>query len=100
MGTAIVRWLFRGVPVAVCIAWVVVGIGAAPQQPGGRGGGPSPGAVLWTDHCAGCHGTGAAAGRARNLFDEAWLNRIDDARMTDAIRNGVANSEMPAFGRR
>jgi glucose/arabinose dehydrogenase len=74
-------------------------VNAAAQQPsGGRSGGPSPGAVLWTEQCAGCHGTGATAGRARNLFDEAWLNRVDDARMTNAIKNGLPDTEMPAFG--
>jgi aldose sugar dehydrogenase len=70
---------------------------ASAQAPGGRGG-PSPGAVLWMDQCAGCHGSGATAGRAPNLFDDAWLNRVDDTRIIDAIKNGLANTEMPAFG--
>src|SRR2546425_8393524 len=100
-------------PVAVCAAWVIANVhavvkaqgrmegpaagAAALQAPGGRGGGPSPGAVLWMGQCAGCHGTGVTTGRARNLFDESWLNRVDDARMTNTIRNGLPDSEMPAF---
>ena len=71
---------------------------AAPQAPGARSAGPSPGAVLWVDQCAGCHGTGVSAGRAPNLFDEAWLNRVDDTRMTAAIKTGLRDTEMPAFG--
>jgi glucose/arabinose dehydrogenase len=100
--------------VAVCATWAIVIVaaavnthgdkavaetGSAPQAPGARaGGGPSPGAVLWGEHCAGCHGTGATAGRAQNLFDDAWLNRVDDTRMTNAIKNGLPGTEMPAFG--
>ena len=71
---------------------------AAPQAPGARSGGPSPGAAMWMDQCAGCHGTGVSAGRAQNLFDDAWLNRVDDTRMTNAIKNGLRDTEMPAFG--
>jgi len=68
----------------VCAASAIIGVTA--QQPGGRGGGPSPGAPLWAEQCAGCHGTGATAGRARNLFDEAWLNRVDDEWIRDTFR--------------
>jgi glucose/arabinose dehydrogenase len=108
-------WRLRSSLVAVCAAWVIVSVNAAvkapgrtagpdasaaaPQAAGARsGGGPSPGAVLWMDQCAGCHGTGVTAGRAPNLFDDAWLNRVDDTRMTDTIKNGLPNAEMPAFG--
>lgn len=73
--------------------------GGAPQTPGGRGGGgrggPSPGSLLWDDKCAGCH---VAGGRGTNLFDESWLSRTDDLRMTTAIKNGKSGTEMPAFG--
>src|SRR5439155_11400183 len=84
----------------VSVNAVVKDAGAAARQtPGARsGGGPSPGAVLWMDQCAGCHGTGVTAGRARNLFDDAWLNRVDDTRMTDAIKYGLPDTEMQAFG--
>jgi len=85
------------VKVVVWTAFVIAGA-AAFQAPGGRNSAPTPGALLWTDQCAGCHGTGAAAGRAPNLFDEAWLSRVDDTRMAAAIKKGVHDTEMPAFG--
>jgi aldose sugar dehydrogenase len=63
-----------------------------------RAAGPSPGATLWAEQCAGCHGTGANPGRAPNLFDDRWLNSVDDARIAAAINNGRPGTEMPAFG--
>ena len=75
----------------------VAAVPAAPQTQGGQRGGPSPGSLLWAEHCAGCHGTGASAGRAPMLFDEAWLNRVGDADIIRTIENGVPNTEMPAF---
>ena len=87
--------------VIVCAAWVIVSVGEVvkAQAPGvGRVGGAAAGATLFTEQCAGCHGTGATVGRALNLFDQAWLNSIDDARITNTIKKGVPNTEMPAFG--
>jgi len=71
---------------------------AAPQAPGARrGGGPTPGALLWAAQCAGCHGDGSVAGRAPNLFDERWLNSVNDDRVTATIKTGVPGTEMAAF---
>ena len=85
------------VAVTVVVTAQVATPAAAPQTPGGGGGGrgPSPGSLLWNDKCAGCHGT---AGRAPNLFDEAWLGRTDDSRITAVIKNGVPGTEMAPFG--
>ncbi len=92
-------WTLGSCLVAVCAACVIETAAAtAPQGRGGANAGPPPGALLWTEHCAGCHGTGQSAGRAPNLFDAAWLDRVDDARITNTIRNGVPDTEMPAFG--
>src|SRR5262245_36790536 len=44
--------------------------GAGPGRGGGRG---NPSAALYTERCAGCHGTETAAGRAPNLFDDQWV---------------------------
>ena len=63
----------------------------APEVPargragGGRGG---PGATLYAENCAGCHGTDLSGGRTRSLFDEKWLERDDrrEARVGDPAR--------------
>src|SRR5262245_42115791 len=100
---------------AVCSVWVVVSVSeavraqvgapgpvagaATAQAPGpGRVGGAANGATLFTEQCAGCHGTGTTVGRAPNLFDQAWLNGVDDGRISNAIKHGVPNTEMAAFG--
>jgi glucose/arabinose dehydrogenase len=67
---------------------------AAPPQ-GGRGGNPA--AALFTEHCASCHGTDLAGGRAPSLFNEQWLATMPDMRLTTSIRTGVSTAGMPAF---
>lgn len=82
-------------------AWLSIGVSVhlIAQQPGGGGGrGPTPGSLIWNDKCSGCHGNPNAAGRAPYLFDEAWLATMDDARISNTIKNGVQGTEMPAFG--
>jgi glucose/arabinose dehydrogenase len=55
-------------------------------------------AQLFTDNCAGCHGTGAAGGgRAPNLFAQQLLAHRTDERLHRAILEGVSGTEMPAF---
>ena len=75
------------------------GAAQGPPAPApGRGrGAANPAAMLFTEHCASCHGTDLAGGRAPSLFDEQWLATISDARMTAAILNGVPNTEMESF---
>ena len=47
--------------------------------PPGRGGGRgNPAAALYTETCAGCHGTGLEGGRAPSLFDDKWIHASDD----------------------
>ena len=70
---------------------------AGPAQGGGRGG-ANPATALYSEHCASCHGTDLAGGRAPSLFNEQWLATMADTRLTASIRNGVANTGMPAFG--
>src|SRR5512145_3135790 len=69
---------------------------AGPPPGGGRG--ANPAAALYTEHCASCHGTDLAGGRAPSLFREQWLASTTDERLTNAIRTGVAGAGMPAFG--
>jgi glucose/arabinose dehydrogenase len=54
--------------------------------------------VLYTQHCAGCHGIDLAGGRVRSLFDQKWLAATSDERLVTAIRQGVPTTEMVAFG--
>src|SRR5262245_50589103 len=73
------------------------GPGAQGQAPGGRGGRGNPAGMLFTDQCAGCHGTDLAGGRAPSLFDEKWLAKVDDARIIKSITDGVPGTEMEGF---
>ena len=66
--------------------------------PGGGRGGANPAAALYTEHCAGCHGTDLTGARAPSLFNEQWLATMTDTRLTSSIRNGVATAGMPPFG--
>ena len=80
---------------------------AAAGRAGGRGaagplGGPvgtinAATATLFASSCAGCHGTGLEGGRAKSLFNKEWLGTVDDARLTNAIKNGVPNTEMVSW---
>jgi glucose/arabinose dehydrogenase len=79
---------------------------AAPAGGAARGGGPLGGPVggvnaaaasLFTASCAGCHGTGLEGARAKSLFIKDWLASVDDARISNAIKNGVPNTEMVAW---
>jgi aldose sugar dehydrogenase len=82
----------------------------APQDPGrggapggsaqgqqGRGGRGNPAAALYTERCAGCHGTDSVQGRAPSLFDDVWTRAKDDDGMAAVIANGVPQTEMMPF---
>lgn len=76
------------------------GRGGAPGQAGaaqGGGRGANPATALYAENCASCHGTDLAGGRAPSLFNEQWLATMADTRLTTSIRDGVANTGMPAF---
>ena len=70
---------------------------AGPTQGGGRGG-ANPATAFYAEHCASCHGTDLAGGRAPSLFNQQWLATMADTRLTASIRNGLPNTGMPAFG--
>ena len=72
--------------------------GQAGPAPGGGRGGANPAIALYVEHCASCHGTDLAGGRAPSLFNEQWLATMADTRLTASIRNGVPATGMPAFG--
>jgi glucose/arabinose dehydrogenase len=72
--------------------------GAPAGAPAGRGGGRgNPAATLFTETCAGCHGTGIQGGRVQSLFDDKWTHATDDESIAAIIANGIPNTEMVAF---
>lgn len=58
---------------------------------------PSPQAVLYTNSCAGCHGTDLSGGRGPSLFNRELLEQRSDAQMLSTMMNGVEQKGMPAF---
>jgi len=72
--------------------------GAVPEpgRGGGRGRG-NPTATLFTEICAGCHGTTVTGGRAPSLFDDQWLRGGDDDSIARNIENGIPATEMLPF---
>lgn len=52
---------------------------------------------LYSENCAGCHGTDGQFGAALPLNNPAYLAIVDDASMRDAIANGINGTSMPAF---
>jgi aldose sugar dehydrogenase len=61
----------------------------------GRGGGRgNPGAMLYTERCAGCHGVDITGGRAPSLFDDVWTRVKTDDDMARIIAEGVPQTEM------
>jgi glucose/arabinose dehydrogenase len=90
--------------------FVIQGPPGAPQSPppsapqggergaAGRGGGRgNPTETLFTEICAGCHGTDVTGGRAPSLFDDQWVRGADDDSIARNIENGVPGTEMPPF---
>jgi glucose/arabinose dehydrogenase len=73
----------------------------APQggsaQPGAGRGRGNPTAALYTERCAGCHGTDSMPGRAPSLFDDKWGRGSDDESIARIIHDGVPNTEMASF---
>jgi mono/diheme cytochrome c family protein len=88
-------------PAAPAGAGGQVGPAGAAGAGGGAGrgrGGPTPGALLWTAQCSGCHGNDSAGGRAPSLFNQQWVDSTTDDKMLAVIKNGVPNTEMTGFG--
>src|SRR5512132_814036 len=94
----------------VLVLGTVLTVSAAAQQPpvpqaaaatqpdlprgGGRGGAV---AALFTDKCAGCHGTSLQGGRVASLFDAKWNYASDDESITRIIHDGIEGTEMEPF---
>jgi mono/diheme cytochrome c family protein len=52
---------------------------------------------LYTQNCAGCHGSGGKLGAACSLNDPLYLAFIKDEALREAIAKGRAGTSMPAF---
>jgi glucose/arabinose dehydrogenase len=69
--------------------------GAPPAGRGGRGG--PPGAAVYTQFCASCHGPTLQGGAGPSLVDDVWTNGSDDKSIAAIIHDGKANTPMIAF---
>ncbi len=56
-----------------------------------------PGQVLFTKHCAVCHGAFGDGGSAPDLTNSVWQAGTSDAQLGRIIRDGVKGTAMPAF---
>ena len=48
--------------------------------------------------CASCHGDKLTGGMAGSLLDNQWLTDGSDKALANAIKNGLKQGGMPAFG--
>ena len=53
--------------------------------------------TLYSENCAGCHGSEGRGGAAISLADPVYLAIADDAAIRKVIANGVRGTAMPAF---
>jgi len=53
--------------------------------------------TLYTENCAGCHGSEGRGGAAIALADPVYLAIADDASIRKVVANGVKGTSMPAF---
>src|SRR5688572_25409207 len=56
-----------------------------------------PGQLLFTKHCAVCHGAFGDGGSAPDLTNSVWQAGISDAQIERIVRDGVTGTAMPAF---
>jgi len=55
--------------------------------------------TLYSENCAGCHGTEGKGGAAISLSNPVFLAIADDAALRSTASNGVPGTPMPAFAR-
>lgn len=95
------KWRSASFAVATIVA-LLPACGRMPGRPSPSAWPEAPSKVsdfnqLYSENCAGCHGTDGRFGGALPLNNPAYLAIVDDASVRDAIANGVAGSSMPAF---
>ena len=87
---------------SVAMAALAGSCAGAPGRPARDSGAARPSevvdfAVLFADHCAGCHGSDGSGGAARGLADANYLAIADDAAIRRVIAEGVRGTAMTAF---
>jgi aldose sugar dehydrogenase len=55
------------------------------------------GRAIYTQSCAGCHGTDFSGGRGPSLFNPSLFNRNSDPEIRRTVERGIKDSEMPPF---
>ncbi|KZN40888.1 PQQ-dependent sugar dehydrogenase [Pseudoalteromonas luteoviolacea] len=53
---------------------------------------------VFKTNCASCHGSNLQGGMAGSLLDSIWLKDGTDKSLTNAIKQGIKDRGMPAFG--
>ncbi len=56
--------------------------------------------ILYSQNCAGCHGSEGQFGPATPLANPEYLALVDDSTLTDIVANGQKNTMMPPFAER
>jgi alcohol dehydrogenase (cytochrome c) len=77
-------WLRFALSAAVC------GSAVAQSSPG-------HGQILYTQHCAVCHGATAEGGSAPDLTNARWHEQTSDERFDQILRDGIPGRPMPPF---
>ncbi len=52
---------------------------------------------LYENNCSVCHGMDLAGGSGSSLIDDQWIHGSGDEAIAAAIRNGIPDTEMPAW---
>ncbi|MCC6591451.1 MAG: PQQ-dependent dehydrogenase, methanol/ethanol family [Bryobacterales bacterium] len=61
---------------------------------------PPSGQVLFTTHCAACHGSTGEGGSGPGLTSVTWQRSVSDAQLDTVIARGVRGTAMPGFSDR
>jgi cytochrome c oxidase cbb3-type subunit 3 len=83
-------------------AFALSGCDSAPGRPAAGSAQIAPDEVsdfesLYSENCAGCHGTNGKGGAALALGDPVYLGIVDDARLKRVSTNGIPGTSMAAF---
>ena len=87
---------------AALFAALLSGCGTLPGQPRPGSQAVAPDAVLdfhalYSNNCAGCHGSEGRGGAAIGVGDPVYLAVVDDAALRNVTAKGVPGTAMPAF---